>query len=125
MFNSNLCVKCEEVVTDPVCRRCYLKETEILLNDLRLSPMVNEIILTKLKKNFPIETINSTKCVLCRKENITLCRYCFSIILVRILRELNFTEDLIETFEYNSMNGESIEEETECDTEDDVDYLQI
>jgi len=38
-----------------------------------------------------------------------MCRYCFSI----ILRELNFTEEIIENFGYNSMYEEnSLERES-------------
>ncbi|PIN89376.1 hypothetical protein COU60_04455 [Candidatus Pacearchaeota archaeon CG10_big_fil_rev_8_21_14_0_10_34_76] len=74
--------------------------------------IANEIILGKLKNNFPTDTINETKCILCRKDNVILCRYCFSIILTNILRELNFTEDMIENFGYNQMYGEdSLERE--------------
>jgi hypothetical protein len=33
-------------------------------------------------------------------EKVAICRYCFSIILRNILRELNFTEDSINNFGY-------------------------
>jgi hypothetical protein len=45
-----------------------------------------------------MEVENSTKCVLCQKENITLCSYCFFLIVVRTLRELNFPENKIDNF---------------------------
>jgi hypothetical protein len=112
MFNSNLCVVCEDSISDPVCRSCYLKQIGVLLNDLHLHEITVEIILKKIKSNFPTSNLNDTKCILCRRENVTLCRYCFSIILKNILRELNFTEDLIKNFGYDPMYEEiSLEEE--------------
>jgi len=102
MFNSNSCIVCEDSISDPVCRSCYIKQIGILLNDLHLHEIAGEIILNKIKGKFPISNLNNTKCILCGREKVTMCRYCFSIILTNILRELNFTEDLIEDFGYNS-----------------------
>lgn len=101
MFNSNSCVICEDSISDPVCRGCYLKQIGILLNDFHLHEIAAEIILKKIKDTFSISNLNNTKCILCEREKVTMCRYCFSIILRNILRELNFTEDLIEDFGYN------------------------
>lgn len=105
-FGSNSCAVCGDSITDPVCRRCYIKQTLILLNDLKVNSMVNGIISSKIKNKFPIETSNDTECILCKKENVTLCRYCFSVMLINILREMNFTENLIENFEYHPMHEE-------------------
>jgi hypothetical protein len=106
LFNSNSCVICEYSITDPICRDCYIKQTTILLNDLKINHMINNIISNKIKKVFSLETINNTKCILCKENNVTMCRYCFSVILIRILRELNLTEDLIENFEYKPIYEE-------------------
>jgi len=98
---------CEDSISDPVCKGCYIKQIEILLNDLNLPDIAKEIILRKIKNKFPIETINDTECILCRKDNVAICSYCFSIILKNILRELNFSEDIIESFGYNLIYEES------------------
>jgi len=110
MLSSNSCIICEDSISDPVCRSCYLKQIEILLNDLKLQEVVNEIILNKIKNKFPIETLNDTGCILCKRENVAMCRYCFSIMLINILKELNFTEDLIEEFGFNQMHEEIFKE---------------
>lgn len=107
MFGSNSCAVCGDSITDPVCRRCYIKQTEILLNDLNIHEIANEIILRKIKNKFPIETLNETECILCRKDYAAICRYCFSIILTNLLRELNFTKEMIENFGYNSIYEEN------------------
>ncbi len=112
MFSSNLCISCGYSISDPVCRGCYIKQTKILLNDLSLHEVVDEIVLEKIKNRFPAETLNDTKCVLCRKHNVAMCRHCFSVILTNILRNLSFTEEAIENFGYNQMYGEdSLERE--------------
>jgi len=114
MLGSNLCMLCEYSISDPVCRGCYIKQTEILLNDTNLPKISNEVILIKMKNKFPIETLNDTECILCGKDNVAICRYCFSIILTNILRELNFSEEMIENFGYNQMYEEySLERESE------------
>jgi hypothetical protein len=102
MLISNSCVICNDSISDPVCRNCYLKQISLLLNDLEMHSMAKEVILSRIKEKFPVEVINDTECILCRQENVPLCRHCFSEILVRILRELNFTENSIEDFGFNT-----------------------
>jgi len=101
MFNSNSCVICNDSISDPVCRGCYIKQIKILLNDLKMHSLAKENILNRVKKSFPLETLNDIECILCKKDNVAMCRFCFSEIIVRRLRELNLTEDLIENFGYN------------------------
>ena len=102
MFSSNSCATCGDSITDPICRNCYIKQTQILLQDLKINPMIKNFIFNKIKKEYPIDTLNDTECILCKKESVTLCRYCFSVILMKILSEINFPEDLIEIFRYKS-----------------------
>lgn len=104
---------CKYSITDPICKSCYVKETLILLNDLGVDSMISDYIKVKLKNiNYP-EALNDTECILCKKGVVYICRYCFSVLLLRVLRELNFTEDLINNFKYNSVYGEvSLETES-------------
>lgn len=106
MFQSNSCVICGYSISDPVCRSCYIRQVEVILKDLDLPEIANEIILRKIRDKFPTETLNDTECILCGINNVTICRYCFSIILTNILKELNFTEDMIENFGYSQMYNE-------------------
>jgi hypothetical protein len=101
MFNSNLCEICDDCITDPVCKKCYINQTMILLNDLKINSIAINFINDKLKNAYKLETLNDIECILCKKDIVTMCRYCFSAILIRILEELNFSDDLIENFEYN------------------------
>jgi len=117
ILSSKSCIVCEDSISDPVCRNCYIRQIEILLNDLEFHPLAKEIVLREIKNQFPIETLNNTKCILCRVENVAMCRYCFSIILRDTLRRLNLTEDLIEEFGFNPIHEESsLEKENEFKT---------
>jgi hypothetical protein len=97
---------CGYSITDPVCKRCYIKETMIILNDLKIHPIIINFIKNKLKSMLYSETLNDTECILCKNDTVSTCRYCFSVILIRLLRDLNFTEDLIEHFGYSPQYGE-------------------
>jgi hypothetical protein len=115
MNNSNSCVICGDPVTDPVCVSCYIKQTRILLNDLKVNSIVSYFIINKLKNKFKLETLNDEECILCKKDTVTACYYCFSETLIRILKELNFTENIIENFKYNHMCKEIyLENENLC-----------
>ncbi len=103
MLNQNQCVICWDSISDPVCKGCYIKQIEILLNDLNLEEGGYEIVLRKIKKQFPNESLNNIDCILCGKDNVAICRYCFSIILTNILIDLNFSEEVIENFGFNSV----------------------
>ena len=106
MFGSNSCIVCGDSISDPICRSCYLKQTLVLLNDLNLHYSTKRIILSKLKTKFSKDTLNDAECILCNSGNISLCLYCFSVALTKILKSLNFPEDLIESFGYHSMPKE-------------------
>lgn len=106
MFNSNSCAVCKYSITDPVCKSCYIKEALVLLNDLGVDSMISDYIKVKLKNVTYSEALNDAECILCKKGVVYICRYCFSVLLLRVLRELNFTEDLISNFKYNSVYGE-------------------
>lgn len=76
-----------------------MKQTGAVLSDLRLHSMAKEIILNNIKNKFSAESLNDTECVLCKRDNVTLCRHCFSAILRRVLVEISFPEEMMENFE--------------------------
>jgi hypothetical protein len=106
MFGSNLCVICYDSISDPVCRSCYIKQLGILLDDLKIRLISAEAVLDKIKRRFPVDTLNDTSCILCRRENVSMCGYCFTIVFRDTLRELGFGEELIEEFGYSTMYKE-------------------
>lgn len=95
------CVICEDSITDPVCVNCYINQTITLLNHLNVNSITRNIIIHKLKATSKLDTLNETECILCKKGTVTVCRYCFSWRVTRVLRELRFPENLIVNFQYN------------------------
>jgi hypothetical protein len=104
MFNTTSCIICGYSITDPVCRSCYIKQTKLSLMDLKIDSLTTNFIINKIKVRFPIETLNDTSCILCNKENVTLCRYCFSSILMWILEELNLPDEFFDSFDFRMLN---------------------
>jgi hypothetical protein len=78
----------------------------ISLNDLKVNPLISNFINKKLKNLTSQENLNDTRCILCKRDTVSICRYCFSENIIRILRELNFSEDLVENFCDNSIYEE-------------------
>ncbi|PIN93815.1 hypothetical protein COU54_01720 [Candidatus Pacearchaeota archaeon CG10_big_fil_rev_8_21_14_0_10_31_24] len=101
ILSDNSCVTCEDSISDPVCRSCYIKQIEVLLNDFKVHLVTKELILRKIQNKFPIECLNDLNCILCQKEHVAMCYYCFSVIFTKILRDLNFIEEFIEEFGFN------------------------
>lgn len=66
----------------------------------RVLACINGEILKGPIKDFQ-ENLNDTECILCKNDTTSICRYCFLIVLRRILRELNFSENLIGNFDYD------------------------
>jgi len=108
MLNTNSCVLCGYSITDPVCKGCYIKQTRALLQDLKISYIIKDFISIKLKKVQIKETLNDSECILCEKDTVSICRYCFSLILIRIMREINAPENLINNFKYNPTYEETV-----------------
>ena len=110
MINNN-CNICFEPINDPICIYCYIKQIRNLLRDKGLNVFVTRFIINKLKNKFTLEWINETDCLLCKKESISICFFCFSKIMINTLEELNFSEQDLENFReifrYNSSEYET------------------
>jgi len=106
MFEMTSCMICGNSIKDPICRVCYVKQTKILLNDLKIHSIPKDYINDKLKKILNLESLGNIKCILCKKDIVNICHHCFLESLITILREINFSEDLIENFEYVPMYEE-------------------
>jgi hypothetical protein len=109
IYEQNRCIICYEILVDSVCRKCYTKEIEVWLIDLKINFNIISFIFEKLEKNlsfYSFETPNNIKCIICHKEYLSICSYCFFSKTERILYELNFPKNLIknfiETFIYSS-----------------------
>lgn len=116
--NSNSCMICGYSITDPVCGSCYTKQTLVLLSDLKLNSTTNIFIEKKLKNIFYSEKLNDINCILCKKNNVFICHYCFLENLGRILEELNFNEGMI-----NNLRGDLSYEENSLENKPLLDQI--
>jgi len=111
MLNSNPCILCGDFIKDPLCNDCYINQTKILLNDLEIHTIAKDFINDKIEDLFHLETLNQVKCVLCKKDIVSICHNCFLEYLITLLREINFTESLIESLECAPIYDEAFFEE--------------
>jgi len=108
----NLCVNCYESITNPVCESCHMREVRMWLEDKNIDAIRKSVILAAIKRAMPDEAMNETTCILCGKNTLSTCSYCFFLITARILKELNLGKELVidflETFNYRLGHSEYV-----------------
>ncbi len=81
----NVCIACQEAITNPVCQDCLEKEIEVWLRkrEPRLIPS-----LKKQTKEFKTITdySNNLPCLFC-KNNMNSCAYCYTNFIEEWLRK--------------------------------------
>jgi hypothetical protein len=97
----NLCVHCYEPITNPVCESCHLREVDEWLGSMLLSKAARTVILSEIKKNLPEEAMNENQCILCGKNTLSTCSYCFFLVSARVLKKLRVNPAIIEEFLYS------------------------
>jgi len=74
-----------------------------------MSVIEAKIVISHIKKRLPVSYNNTGVCVICGKEVLEVCSYCFVLIASSVLRELNFARNFEEDFEYIfSYKGEDL-----------------
>ena len=106
----NLCINCYNPITDPVCLDCHLRSVWAWLSDKDYPPIARAVVLKSIKRAIKKESESEHLCVLCKKNYYSLCAYYFFLTSARTLRELNFSEKLIEDFLYTFDYSKSHEE---------------
>jgi hypothetical protein len=94
----NICTECSEVITNPVCERCYLKEIAHWMKDLGIGMIPMKLVLSKIKKEIPADSLNETTCIICGRETLSDCAYCFFLKVGKILKQMNFPDKEISEF---------------------------
>ena len=92
------CGICLEPITNPVCSGCYLREVYSWMQGMKIKKIPKEIIIELIKRKLNSDTTNEIRCVLCNKEEVSVCSYCFFSVAERILKELNLSEELINNY---------------------------
>ncbi|MEA3329866.1 MAG: hypothetical protein U9Q06_03925 [Nanoarchaeota archaeon] len=107
-----LCVECSQVITNPICEQCHLKEVEFWLHDVCLDSLARSIILETIKRRSNHDTLNEGECILCNQNPLSICSYCFFLICMRTMIELNVSSKILgnfkEIFSYDSRHSEYI-----------------
>lgn len=91
------CQLCMQPITNPVCGRCYTKHVASWLEDMRIKGVPREIILGKIKKATR-DGISDVGCIVCGRDDVALCSYCFFLKAEKALMELNMPDNLLESF---------------------------
>lgn len=82
----NRCMRCYEPITNPVCVKCHLEEVRFFLNDFDIDKDTSEKILHDIRSYVREEGLYTDNCVICRKENLSFCSYCFFLIAARMIK---------------------------------------
>ena len=78
------CLKCLQVITDPICLGCYTKQLNMVLYDIGVSAKTRKKILKKVQKNTEDGFVKDT-CILCGKKDVAICSFCMNFRVTNIL----------------------------------------
>lgn len=85
-------------ITNPICMGCYIKQIDAWLKDIHMTAIPRSVIISQLKKNMKYDSVNETECVICKKDNVSVCSYCFFKRVSRILHGMEVRAEFIDTF---------------------------
>lgn len=100
MRQKELCVECCDVLSNPICFDCLLKQLIFWFNDKDVDVEIKKFIFGSLKKRFSNdgELIFTMRCIICGEHNVALCGYCFTRYVYLYLKNLDVDEQILEDF---------------------------
>ncbi|MFA4960402.1 MAG: hypothetical protein WC548_01945 [Candidatus Pacearchaeota archaeon] len=98
MKEKSLCISCFEPITNPICEWCYLKQISRWFEYKGLNDIKKNLIISNLKKAFSKEISADDTCVLCQKEEVKICSYCFFVKIVKVMKKIKLSNELIQSF---------------------------
>jgi|SRR3989338_9141594 len=93
-----LCLECNEGIFNPVCPVCLAGEMQAWVESNGFEKKTGEKIIAfanKAKSRFIDEGIN---CAVCKKNQTSICPYCFTDKIYNFLNKLNISKKIIEGF---------------------------
>ena len=98
-----LCENCYRSFKDPVCEECQLRELGAWLADQDYNRLSIAVILRAVKKIILTNEDNLPEmpegfCIVCNKQHIFSCPYCFNQISRKILKRFHAREQVLENF---------------------------
>jgi hypothetical protein len=103
-----LCKNCFESITNPICKDCFIIQIDYYLKDKKINNEERKLILNKINVQLSTEAFNNpeeqTECILCKKEEVSVCSYCLFLRISRILKKIGIkkelTDDFLKSFNY-------------------------
>src|SRR3989344_7454114 len=101
----SLCTSCAQTISNPLCPRCFAHHVELWLRDKNLTNKQAAEVKRKLNKMIieSEETTSEIPCLICDREQVNLCTYCFTHNAELILSKIS--EEVLEEFE-DDFHGE-------------------
>jgi hypothetical protein len=75
-----------------------MKQIEAWLKYINMTEIPRKVIISQIRKNISFDSLNETECVVCGKDNVGVCSYCFFNKVSRILSNMKLKNDFIEDF---------------------------
>lgn len=97
-MNEKMCITCYEPITNPVCEWCYMKQISSWLEHAGMKNEKREKIISSLKESFTPELPTGNTCVLCGKEEVKICSYCFFVKIGKEMKKIKLSEHLVQSF---------------------------
>lgn len=102
MNNQGLCIDCHESISNPICLNCFLKQINHWLIDNKIKPKTKNNLIKEIEKAFFKEIYhnpeNEMECILCEREEVTVCSYCFFFKVIKILERFNIGKKQLNEF---------------------------
>lgn len=99
MTLSGICYECNNVLSDPACVNCYMREINVWLNEQNISPGRENEFLSEIEETLLSKNYNQQLCILCKDRSSALCSYCFFLNVHKILKRQRLSPEQIESFE--------------------------
>lgn len=98
---TSLCTDCVQVMTNPICPRCFSRHVNYWLRDKNLSNKDVKEISIEMKSviNEAEESPADTSCIVCGKRKVNLCTFCFTNKARRVMERTLRSADILEDFE--------------------------
>ncbi|MBM3234177.1 hypothetical protein FJZ19_03715 [Candidatus Pacearchaeota archaeon] len=96
--HKDVCEVCLHPISNPICVECYLKHVASWLGDFGFSERKAVKILGRIRQRLPRETMNEYRCIVCGKNDASICMYCAFLATSKIFLKLNAPKKYLDVF---------------------------
>jgi hypothetical protein len=100
---TSLCTDCVQVMTNPICPKCFTRHISYWLRDKNLSQKeLKEISLAMEEVIYEAEgSFTNTSCIVCGEKKVNLCTFCFTNRARKVLERSLKSKGTLDEFEEN------------------------